>query len=176
MAYYVQTPKQEKIQIPHLFRINKITYEEKLENLMSLLSGKNQAGTASIANLPSNNDILKALRTSKDKDPPPSTQVLKVSQLCAVIRKGQQQRCNWYLGYLKNSASNTCTIGHLERCARGSNKFWHYPEVEDIQTIACEQILDIEVQREWDFSENRYTKFKLDNANEIVMFQNAELQ
>ena len=173
---YVQTPKQEKIQIPHLFRIKKITYEEKLENLMILLSGKNQAGTASIANLPGNNDILKALCTSKDKDPPPSTQVLKVSQLCAVIRKGQQQRCNWYLGYLKNSASNTCTIGHLERCARGSIKFWHYPEVEDIQTIACEQILDIEVQREWDFSENRYTKFKLENANEIVMFQNVELQ
>ena len=47
---YVQTPKQEKIQIPHLFRIKKITYEEKLENLMILLSGKNQAGTASIAN------------------------------------------------------------------------------------------------------------------------------
>ena len=175
MAYYVQTTKQEKIQIPHLFRINKITYEEKLENLMILVSGKNQAGTASIANLPSS-DILKALCTSKDKDPRPSTQVLKVSQLCAVIWKGQQQQCNWYLGYLKNNASNTCTIDHLERCAHGSNKFWHYPEVEDIQTLPCEQILDIEVLGEWDFSKNRYTKFKLDNANEIVMFQNAELQ
>ena len=38
MSYYDQTHKQEKIQTPELFRINKITYEEKIENLMILLS------------------------------------------------------------------------------------------------------------------------------------------
>ena len=37
MAYYDQTHKQEKIQTPELFRINKITYEEKIENLMILI-------------------------------------------------------------------------------------------------------------------------------------------
>ena len=36
--------------------------------------------------------------------------------------------------------------------------------------------VDIELQGEWDFSENKNTKFILDNANGIVMFQNAELQ
>ena len=71
MAYYAQTHKQEKIQTPDLFRINKITYNEKLVNLMILLSDENQISTASIANLPSNN-VLKALCTSKDKDPAPS--------------------------------------------------------------------------------------------------------
>ena len=121
MAYYAQTHKQEKIQTRDLFRINKITYEEKLENLMILLSDENQVGTASIANLPSNNDVLKALCTSKDKDPAPSTQVLKVNQLCAVIWKGQQQQYNWYLGYIKDIASDTCTIDHLERCAHGTS-------------------------------------------------------
>ena len=84
MAYYAQTHKQEKIQTPDLFRINKITYKEKLVNLMILLSDENQVSTASIANLPSNN-VLKALCTSKDKDPAPSYQVLKVNQLCAAI-------------------------------------------------------------------------------------------
>ena len=59
MAYYAQAHKQEKIQTPDLFRINKITYEEKLENLMILLSDENQVGTALITNLPSNNDVLK---------------------------------------------------------------------------------------------------------------------
>ena len=63
MAHYAQTHKQEKIQAPDLFRINKITYEETLENLMILLSDKNQVSTASIANSPSNNDVLKALCT-----------------------------------------------------------------------------------------------------------------
>ena len=71
---------------------------------MILLSDENQVGTASIANLPSNNDILKALYTSNDKDPAPSTQVLKVNQLCAVTWKGQQQHYNWYLGYIKGIA------------------------------------------------------------------------
>ena len=151
--------KKEKIQTPDLFRINKIIYVEKLENLMI------------------NNDVLEALCTSKDKDPAPSTQALKVNQLCAVIWKGQQQQYNWYLGYIKDIASDKYTIDHLERCANGSNKFWHYPQDEDIQSAAGEQILDIEVQREWDFSENRNTKVILENANKIVMmFQNAELQ
>ena len=54
------------------FRINKITYKEKLVNLMILLSDENQVSTASIADLPSNNNVLKALCTSKDKDPAPS--------------------------------------------------------------------------------------------------------
>ena len=43
---------------------------------MILLSDENQVSTASIAKLPSNNDVLKALHTSKDKYPAPSTQVL----------------------------------------------------------------------------------------------------
>ena len=54
---------------------------------MILLSDENQVGMASIANLPSNN-VLKALRTSKDKNPAPSTRVLKVNQLCVAIWKG----------------------------------------------------------------------------------------
>ena len=115
MAYYAQTHKQEKIQTPDLFRINKIIYVEKLENLMI------------------NNDVLEALCTSKDKDRAPSTQALKVNQLCAVIWKGQQQQYNWYLGYIKDIASDKYTIDHLERCANGSNKFWHYPQDEDIR-------------------------------------------
>ena len=143
---------------------------------MTLQSDENQVSTASIANLPINNNALKALCTSKDKDPAPSTQVLKVNQLCAVTQKGQQQQYNWCLGYIMDIASNTCPIDQLGRFVHGSNKFWHYPQVEDIQTTACKQILDIEEQGEWDFSENRNTKFILDNGNEIVMFQNAELE
>ena len=72
MVYYAQTHKQEKIQIPDLFGINKITYEGKLENLMILLSDGNQVSTASIANLPSNNNLLQVLHISTDKDPAPS--------------------------------------------------------------------------------------------------------
>ena len=72
MVYYAQTHKHEKIQIPDLFGINKITYEGKLENLMILLSDGNQVSTASIANLPSNNNLLQVLHISTDKDPAPS--------------------------------------------------------------------------------------------------------
>ena len=72
MVYYAQTHKQEKIQIPDLFGINKITYEGKLENLMILLSDGNQVSTASIANLPSNNNLLQVFHISTDKDPAPS--------------------------------------------------------------------------------------------------------
>ena len=125
MAYYAQTHNQEKIQTPELFRINKITYKEKLENLMNLLSDENQVDTALMANLPSNSNLLKALCTSKNKDPAPSIQVLKVNQLCVVIWKGQQQQYNWYLGYIKDIASDTCTIDKYTQSATvNMQSFW----------------------------------------------------
>ena len=63
MAYYVQNHKQEKTETPEVSRIIKITHEKKWENLMILLTDENQVRTASIDNLPSNNNVLKALCT-----------------------------------------------------------------------------------------------------------------
>ena len=45
---------------PDLFKLNKVTHEERLGNLMILLSDDDNA-TGSIADLPSNEDALKGL-------------------------------------------------------------------------------------------------------------------
>ena len=46
---------------PELFRLNGIKYAEKLENLMLLLDDENTENRKTVANLPSNNDVMKAL-------------------------------------------------------------------------------------------------------------------
>ena len=61
LTYYRNTHKSHIIAQPDLFRINKITHEERLENLMILLSDDDCA-TGSIADLPSNEDALNILK------------------------------------------------------------------------------------------------------------------
>ena len=61
MSYYVHTHKSNKIANKPLFRLNKITYEEMLENLVILLDGEKQESTATVANLPSNETVLKSM-------------------------------------------------------------------------------------------------------------------
>ena len=46
MTSYAQTHKFDKIQRPDIFKINCITHEEKLENLMISLSDDDQGSTA----------------------------------------------------------------------------------------------------------------------------------
>ena len=61
MTYDAQTHEFDKIQRPDLYKINGITHEEKLENLMILLSDDDQGSTASVANLPFNDAVFTAL-------------------------------------------------------------------------------------------------------------------
>ena len=53
-AHFVHTHKTEKTQRPGLFRQNIISFEEQLENFSILLSDKEEACTATTANLPTN--------------------------------------------------------------------------------------------------------------------------
>ena len=66
LAYFTDTHKTEKIQRPDLFRQNVISIEEKLENFCILLSDNAEIRTATIANLPTNEDGFKALRNKRD--------------------------------------------------------------------------------------------------------------
>ena len=68
-AYFVHTHLTEKTQRPDLFRQNKITYEEKIENFCILLTDDVENCTATIANLPTNDDGMKAIASlNADED------------------------------------------------------------------------------------------------------------
>ena len=61
MAFFAHSHKAEKIARPFLFRLSGISYEEKLENLLLLLSDDDWYATRSIASLTTNEDVLREL-------------------------------------------------------------------------------------------------------------------
>ena len=61
MSYYVHTHKSNQFANKDLFRLNRISYDEMLENLIILLDGEKHASTATVANLPSNDIVMKSI-------------------------------------------------------------------------------------------------------------------
>ena len=61
LAYYTHTHRTDKIQRPELYQQNGIDQEEKLENMLILLSDKYEHCHATTANLPTNEDAVQAL-------------------------------------------------------------------------------------------------------------------
>ena len=68
MAYYAHCHKEQKADQPALFRLNGLSYEEKLTNLCALLSSDISDSTMTLANLPTNEDLFQALGISKMSD------------------------------------------------------------------------------------------------------------
>ena len=66
LAYYVHTHKFDKAVKADLFHLNKITHEEKLENFTILLAGDDtNTSSSTICDLPSNDDVLDAMKDTK---------------------------------------------------------------------------------------------------------------
>ena len=68
LAYFMHTHKTEKTQRPHLFKQNRISDEEKFENLCILLSDDAEESIATVANLPTNEDGMKVLSSPTAED------------------------------------------------------------------------------------------------------------
>ena len=60
-GFFAHSHKAEKIARPSLFHLNAISHEEKLENLLLLLSDDDEYATKSMACLPTNDDVLREL-------------------------------------------------------------------------------------------------------------------
>ena len=138
MAYYSSIHKNDKMQRPELYRQNGICHDEKLENLLILLetsSTTNEALTATVANLPSNKDVLTSLSNSSKPQAThdnKNTISLSINQLCVVIwQKGKRQGYDWYIAYVK-SIDEKIILDHLCREKPGSNKWWRYPAQTDV--------------------------------------------
>ena len=63
LTFYRNTHKSDMKACPDLFKLNKISHEERLENLLVLLSDEDIA-CGSVADLPTNADALKTLKNS----------------------------------------------------------------------------------------------------------------
>ena len=63
LTFYRNNHKSDMIAPPLLFKLNKVSHEERLENLLVLLSDEDRA-CGSVADLPTNSDALKTLKNS----------------------------------------------------------------------------------------------------------------
>ena len=86
LAYFRQTHKPDMIGRPDLFKLNKISSEERLENLMTLLSDRDNS-TGTVVDLPTNADVLQMITRDVIHKPTKDTTTLlpDVNDLCVVV-------------------------------------------------------------------------------------------
>ena len=113
MAYFTHTHKIEKIKRPDLFRQNVISFEEQLENLCILLSDDAETCTATIANLPTNEDGVKVL-TTNEISIAENPLTFNVNQMY-VVSWLEGETFNWYIGYITEVNEENYVIDHLHR-------------------------------------------------------------
>lgn len=136
------------ITTPELFQLRGVTHREKYENLCLLTTST----SSSAVDIPSNNDILKALEI------PVITKILtgnqqqyeiNVNVICVVVWQ-EQKLVTRYIGCVKKLLDNNLVeIEHLQRVMKDKDDYWQYPANTDIQQVAPDQILPCRIG-EWD--------------------------
>ena len=161
------THKTEKIKIPNLFRQNVISFEEKLQLLCIFLSEDAEKCTATIANMPANEDGIKALATKETTAPEitsPST--FEKNQMCVAFWL-EGEAFTWYIGYITDVKEENYVVDHLHRNPLKQNKHWHYPRTSYKQIVLPDQTADIDVKGDWTLEE-RNQNFVLKNEKDII--------
>ena len=105
VLYYRDTRKTEISYQPHLFKVNRITHEERLINFCVLLGQNGQK--VQEMNLPSNE---KALAIIREKDNPVEIQhtEIKVNQIYVTLWIEKNEH-TWYTGHcIGNNNDGTC--------------------------------------------------------------------
>ena len=179
LAYYKHTHRCDVIARPSLFKLNNLSHEDRLTNLCILLADDNYLSTHSITDLPTSITALDVIReelhiTSVAEEhqgdvnnSPDIEQHHKLNSICVTIWTVNDEP-QWYLGYITdiNHDKESCsyTVEHLTRVNKDTNYMWKYPTVNDIaENLREDQILDVNVEGDWDTSSVRNTKYVLRN-------------
>ena len=116
--------------------------------------------------LPRNEDALTALRdynVEQDDD----SMILEINQICVTLWTGEHGQL-WYIGYCKEVKDNQeFVIEHLDQVSMDSNLKWKYPTSNDICVVEAEQILQCEIDGEWEVVNDRNMIFTLHN-HEVI--------
>ena len=155
-----------------MFRVRGVTYEDKYQNLRSILSSEEdyEANINKIGSLPSNTDVLESLKGSNSQESSimsyqrPKLQVFLNS---LIITLWVENNANtWYLGYifdLGNDDSHKVTVDHLHRVHKSGHHLWEYPKKPDLCEVDLLQVLGIEPQYQWQLENLRNHKMELKN-------------
>ena len=170
LTFFRNTHKSDMTARPDLFKLNKISHEEFLENLLVLLSDEDIA-CGSVADLPTNADVLKTLKNSAIETTPnnPPEIHFGVNDSC-VVAWYSGARWLWFLGYIKEKGEGeNYLVEHLERVETSNDMLWKYPTTDDVTSVSAEQFVHVDVKGDWLLNRNaRQMAFELENATEIA--------
>ena len=154
----------------NLFILNRISHEERLGNLLVLLSDEDVV-CGSVADLTTNAVALKILKNCTIETTPnnPPEIHFSVNDSCAVV---WYLGAKWkrFLGYIKEKVEGeNYLMEHLERVKTNHGMLWKYPDTDDVTSVSVEQIVHVDVKEDWILNWNaRQITFELHNATEII--------
>ena len=135
-----------------LYRVNKLSLEEMIENLTIIFSEDNYVEESIV--FPTEDEIMDLLHNNSEytvasKDI--TTLSLRPNQPLAVIWDSRAKR-NWFIGFfLDKNEDGTYRVDHLERI-NGNNERWCRPSgCDDIQDAEEIQILPVSILGVWHF-------------------------
>ena len=149
-----------------IYRVNKVTLEEMIENLVLILSDENEAQDCIV--FPSEEEIMEKLQNKEQAsiDEVTDETTLVPNQPVAIIWDTKKRK-QWYIGFFLNmNDDGTFRVDHLERDGK-LDKRWVRPRGgDDIQDAEEVQILPTPVSGDWIFTEDRPI-FVLNNEEQI---------
>ena len=161
LSYYRDTHKPDVIEQPDLFKIQKISYDEQLLNLCSLLA----VHVPCYVSLPSNKDAEIVLSSSSSD---PSTSGIQEDPIelnkyyVTLITEGDKD--TWYIASCEaKNPDGTYKMEHLHRVQEGSNLKWKHPSRVDESDLYAASIVECVVDGDWDVSQKRNLTFTLRN-------------
>ena len=167
LTYYKHTHRSDVITNSPLFKLIRVTHDERLNNLMILLNQQ----AVQISRIPKNSDALNFLRNG-DQHISDNTEAptLESGEACRTLWN-EGEVLKWYIGYFTKVKNNDLfEVEHVQRCEKESNLKWKYPSKPNIQSLALKQILDCSVIGEWKILSSRNSEFTLLNneANQKI--------
>ena len=143
LTYYKHTHHSENIAAPSLFKLNKISHEERLSNLCILLNGQSTLFTT----LPKNKDALQVLQNNNQNQTTNSIDdelTIDTGQPCVTLWRENDIE-TWYVGYCIEINDNVVTVEHIHQTEKRSNLKQKYTTKSDIAPVDNDQIFDCEV-------------------------------
>ena len=112
-----------------LFKLNKISHEERLVNLGTLLGNNNPDQSTTLA---TNRDALTILQgNSATNDEGDNTSEFELNKIYVTLWL-EDELLTWYLGYcISKNDGNIYRIEHREQVKKSSNLKWKNPRVPD---------------------------------------------
>ena len=142
-----------------------------LENLTLLLDDECHYSTSTIANLPKNDDVMRSITMHERETNTVNVSAKMINQLQVVVWKNQSGNYKWFLGYVKKKVGEEYKIDHLHRVIKDSHTKWKYPTKEDMDNADLDQIVDCNIEGDWDFTPDcRKRRFTLTNIKTICSF------